>query len=225
MEGNLSEIRRLILRACNDGRCDRLLDLGCWDATTTFRYVPRGTPIFGVELSPEAAQRARSVGVRIVRADLNRRFPWGNESFNIVSSNQVFEHLCDTDTFLSEIYRLLRPGGYLILSTENLASWHNIFALLLGWQAFSLTPISQRSAGIGNPLANLRGTEPLGRGWEHMRIFSYRGLIEVVEAHGFRQAKALGAGYYPFPSSIARLDPRHAAFLTVIARKPRSAVS
>jgi SAM-dependent methyltransferase len=220
MDENLSEIQHLILRACANERCHRLLDLGCWDATTTLRYVPHGVPLFGAELSPDAAQRARSVGVQVVRSDLNKLFPWASESFDVVSSNQVFEHLCDTDVFLSETYRLLRPGGFIILSTENLASWHNIFALLMGWQAFSLTPVSQRSSGIGNPLANLRGSEPLGRGWEHMRIFSYRGLIEVVQAHGFREVRALGAGYYPFPSSLARLDPRHAAFLTVVARRP-----
>jgi SAM-dependent methyltransferase len=217
---NLAEIQRLILRRCATRSCDRLLDLGCWDASATLRYVPAGVPLFGAELSFAAAQRSRSAGVRVVRSDLNKSFPWASESFDVVSSNQVFEHLHDTDIFLSESYRILRPGGHLVLSTENLASWHNIFALLMGWQAFSLTPVSQQASGIGNPLANLRGSAPRERGWEHMRIFSYRGLMEVVAAHGFGEVKAVGAGYYPLPSVMARLDPRHAAFITVIAERP-----
>jgi SAM-dependent methyltransferase len=220
MDKNLAEIQHAILRSCANPSCDRLLDLGCGDAKTTLRYVPAGVALFGAELSFAAAQRARSAGIQVVRSDLNRSFPWANGSFDIVSSNQVFEHLYNTDIFLSESYRLLRPGGHLVLSTENLASWHNIFALLMGWQAFSLTHVSQRASGIGNPLANLRGSDPREPGWEHMRIFSYRGLVEVVAAHGFTGVKAVGAGYYPLPSMMAHLDPRHAAFITVIAERP-----
>jgi SAM-dependent methyltransferase len=220
MEENIAEIQRLIFMSSANGKRGRLLDLGCWDASTTVRYVPDRVPLFGADISLTAAQRARSIGVRIALSDLNKGFPWANESFDIVSSNQVFEHLCNTDMFLSESYRLLRPGGHLILSTENLASWHNIFALLMGWQAFSLTHVSQKASGIGNPLANLRGSDPREPGWEHLRIFSYRGLMEVIAAHGFTEVKAAGAGYYPFPQVMARIDPRHAAFTTVIAKRP-----
>lgn len=220
MEENLAQVRRLILRSCAERGCGRLLDLGCWDATNTRRYVPPGVRLFGSELSHDAAQRARSAGVRVVGSDLNKTFPWRSESFDIVSSNQVFEHLYDTDNFLAESYRLLRPGGHIVLSTENLASWHNIFALLFGWQAFSLTAVSRQASGIGNPLANLRGSDSLEHGWDHLRIFSYQGLLEVVAAHGFAGVRVLGAGYYPLPATIARLDPRHAAFITVVARRP-----
>jgi hypothetical protein len=108
------------------------------------------------------------------------------------------------------------------VSTENLASWHNIASLLFGWQAFSLTNVSSRKSGIGNPLANLRAAEPAAEGWTHQRIFSYRGLIELAEAIGFENVRILGAGYYPLPTRVAHRDPRHAAFITVIGRKPRA---
>lgn len=197
----------------------RLLDLGCWDGATLARYIPRAATVFGVDRHANAAIEARGRSIRVVRADLNGTLPWRDGAFDVVTSNQVIEHLGDTDVFLRESFRVLRPGGTLIVSTENLASWHNIFSLLLGWQAFSLTNVSHTNPGLGNPIANLRGGEPLDKGWEHMRIFSYRGLRELLEQHGFELVGMWGAGYYPLPARVGRIDPRHAAFLTAVARR------
>jgi SAM-dependent methyltransferase len=197
-----------------------ILDLGSWDGANLERYAPRGARLTGVEMSRDAAMLALQRSVHIVQADLNRPLPFRNETFHVVTSNQVIEHLYDTDVFLHESYRVLRPGGLIVVSTENLASWHNVFALLLGWQAFSLTNVSHANPGLGNPLANLRGSEPLEKGWEHLRIFSYRGMQELLRCHGFTRVRITGSGYYPLPAGVGRIDPRHAAFITVAANRP-----
>lgn len=154
-----------------------------------------------------------------VRADLTRPLPFGSGVFDIVTSNQVIEHLYDTDNFVAEVFRVLRPGGTAVVSTENAASWHNVASLLLGWQSFSLTNISDRRAGIGNPLALWRNDDPGDRGWQHVRILAYRGLKEPFEAHSFENVCVRGTGYYPLPARFGRWDARHAAFITV-ATKP-----
>jgi hypothetical protein len=99
-----------------------------------------------------------------------------------------------------------------VVSTENLASWHNIGALILGWQPFSLTNVSYRS--LGNPLSLHRGKTWPWESWQHVRVFAYRGLRELFEAHGFMVEAVLGAGYFPLPSAFGRSDPRQAMFLT-----------
>lgn len=118
---------------------------------------------------------------------------------------------------MAEIRRVLRPEGIAVTSTENLASWHNVGALVLGWQPFSLTNVSMQKLGVGNPLAIHRGEEPQLASWEHLRVFAYRGLRELFEAHGFVIQDVVGAGYYPFGARIGVREPRHAAFLTVVA--------
>ncbi len=50
-------------------------------------------------------------------------------------------------------------------------------------------------------------------------MFGYRGLVGLFEAHGLAVSAVLGAGYYPLPGRLARVDPRHAAFLPVAARR------
>jgi len=73
-------------------------------------------------------------------------------SFDVVHANPVIEHVFDLDRFVSEIKRVLAPGGRAIICTENLASWHNVAALFLGFQPFSTTNISE-TRPIGNPFA------------------------------------------------------------------------
>jgi hypothetical protein len=116
--------------------------------------------------------------------------------------------------------RLLTVGGYTVVSTENLASWHNVGALMFGWQPFSLTNVSARRLGIGNPIGIHRGEDQdRGTSWQHQRVFACRGLAELTEAHDFRVEAVLGAGYYPLPSRFANVGARHAAFLTLKARR------
>jgi SAM-dependent methyltransferase len=105
----------------------------------------------------------------VTEADLNDGLPFDDERFDVVVSNQVLEHLADTDAFVSEVARVLRPGGVAAVSTENLASWHNIAALLLGWQPFSLSNVTSARAGLGNPLALHRGEASGEAAWQHSR--------------------------------------------------------
>lgn len=218
MEHNLRNIE-LALEPENSAD---FLDLGCDDGERTMRLagVAGARTAHGIELIPERAAQARERGVRAVVADLAEPLPFEEESFDVVVSNQVIEHLVSPDRFLDEIHRVLRPGGYAVTSTENLSSWHNIAATILGWQPFSLTNVSVSKSGLGNPLAVHRGFESSTPGsWCHLVVFSYRGLKEIFESHGFEVEAVHGAGYYPLPSAAARFDPRHAAFLTVKARK------
>jgi SAM-dependent methyltransferase len=219
MDDNIRQISRAVARRARQPG-SRILDLGCWDGATTRRYLRGGARVFGVELAGDASKAALKADIVVTRADLNMVLPFQDESFDAVTSNQVIEHLSDTDTYLSEIRRVLRPGGLAIVSTENLASWHNIMALLLGWQAFSLTNVSIRRAALGNPFGSFRDSEPFEEGWGHMRVFSYRGLRELLDTHGLVTMNILGAGYYPLPTSFAHIDVRHAAFITAVARRP-----
>ena len=139
--------------------------------------------------------------------------------FDVVIANQIIEHLYDTDLFIDEIRRVLKKNGYCIISTENLASWCNIFSLTFGWQPFSITNISKLRLGVGNPLAVLSGEKLKAKSMLHTRVLSINALKELFEIHGFEVKKITGAGYFPFPAILGRLDPKHSHFITIKARK------
>lgn len=196
--------------------CDLGSDDGIWTARVA--QVARAGRVVGYEIVPAQAAKAEQRGISVSIGDLNNPWPFANNSFDIVHANQVIEHVYDTDHFVRETHRVLKRGGVAIISTENLASWHNIGALLFGWQPFSSTNISAQT--IGNPLAVWRGRvgNPL-RSWQHQRLFSYRGLKELFLNHTFQVERIVGAGYYPLPAVVGTFEPRHSHFVTVQARK------
>lgn len=199
----------------------RLLDLGCDDGEWTLRLAGRiGTRfVYGLDIVKKRLEMARKKGVRTRLADLSQKLPYSSSFFDVVHANQVIEHVPDLDRFLSETYRVLKKGGYAIVSTENGSSWHNIFAAVMGWQMFSLTNLSAKKPGIGNPMA-IHGNEKVDlASWTHKTIFHYLGLKEFFYAHGFKNVTILGAGYYPLPAWFGRIDPRHSHFITIRAHK------
>lgn len=203
-----------------------LLDLGCDDGQWTIKLAEAiGTKkIFGVEILEDSIRKARNKGIDVFAGDLNLKLPYQDNYFDIIHSNQVIEHIACLDDFVAEIYRVLRPGGYAIISTENGSSWHNILASILGWQTFSSAIMSTRAIGVGNPLSINRsvfreGTPSYLKAWTHKIIFNYRGLKEFFNVHGFKNGIIKGAGYYPLPAKFGKIDPRHAHFITIKAYK------
>jgi len=213
--------RQNILDLCCFDNHAKVIDLGCDDGAWTSRLGQQigSTDLFGVEIVPERANMASKRGVSVVTHDLALDLPFEADSFDVVHANQVIEHVPYIDRFAAEIFRVLKPGGYAVISTENASSWHNVFSLIMGWQMFSLTNLSTMRLGLGNPLALHRGEKDHLGSWTHKTIFSYCGLIDFLEAHGFRSVKVKGAGYYPLPSWVGKLDPRHSHFITAICYK------
>ena len=210
------ENRRAILAACRPRPGARLLDLGCGDGEFTMRVAKRvgAGEVHGVELFPDIAAMARERGVTVTETSLGERLPYDDASFDAIHSNQVIEHLPFTDHFLKEIRRLLRPDGYAVVSTNNLASWHNVVSLVLGWQP---TPVHvSDEVHIGNPANFIEGV-PGAHGQNHLRVFTGRALAGLAEFHGLRVELSRTAGYYPLMERgsrvMNRLDPLHGAFL------------
>jgi len=223
-EQNLEASRRralgLIPRLKNQ---DVLVDAGCGNGKMSYRAMSAAglQEVVGLELASDSAKEAKSQQLKVIRADLNVCIPLADESTDLVFAHHVFAHLTDHDTFVSEIFRILRPNGYCIVSTENLSAWHNILALVAGFQDFSHNVSSIWY--IGNPLSpHYRERTPPGFS-PHFKIFTPRSLREIFAAHGFHVERWIGTGCYPLPRTAAglieRLDPWHGQFLTVKARK------
>jgi SAM-dependent methyltransferase len=217
------ENRRVILSMVEENRNARILDCGCNDGGFTKLLAEKvgTTDIHGIEFIDESAQLAEGKGIRVYRANLNDRFPLEDETFDFVHANQVIEHLYETDGFIKEIYRVLRKGGYAIISTNNLAGFYNIISLVLGKQPFP-AHISNEVI-LGNSLDPKHGVKHGSKGTVHYRVFAYAALRELLAYHGFKIETYVGVGFYPFPNRIAKfltwIDKRHAVYLTTKVRK------
>jgi methionine biosynthesis protein MetW len=219
-ERSEDENRRQILELATQGPPrPRLIDLGCFNGafTAELAKAARATEMTGVEYLPDHAEQARARGIDVIEADLNEPLPFDDASFDLVHSNQVIEHLRATDRFLDELARITAPGGSVILSTNNLASWHNVLSLALGFQP--LPSHVSDEVHVGNPLDPRRGARHADAGQTHLRIFTTRALRELACEHGLETTATRMNGYYPLPPIAARiaarLDPLHAAFIVL----------
>jgi len=208
---------------------NNLLDCGCSDGSFTIRLAAAcgAHEVWGIESVEERIAEAERRGVRVVRHDLNLPLPFERDAFDLVHANQLLEHLHGTDAFVRELIRILRPGGHLLLSTNNLASWHNIFSLVLGMQPPPMHVSSE--VVLGNILDPLRGHRFGSKEDSHLRIFSFVGLRDLLLHHGLTVDRLRTVGYYPFPPAVARwltaMDRRHGVFLVAKAQKvPRERV-
>jgi ubiquinone/menaquinone biosynthesis C-methylase UbiE len=199
----------------------KMLDLGCDDGEWTLTLAERigANCIYGIEIVDEQIQKAKKRGIKVTKSDLNAKFPFRKNYFDVIHANQVIEHVASLDRFVQEMYRILKPGGCVIVSTENQCSWHNILATILGWQMFSLTNVSAKISGIGNPLALHHGVNNMPSSWTHKTIMSLKGLKELFALYNFSNITAKGAGYYPLPCSFGNIDKSHSHFITICGFK------
>ena len=219
--------RREILASLPTDPSLRLLDVGCEDGAWTERLRAKlGIParqVSCLEIVPALAERARERGFDVRTGDLDAPWPFDDYTFEVVHANQVIEHVQRLDHFASELRRVLAPGGMAVVCTENLASWHNIGALFLGLQPFSLTNISARRP-LGNPFANCGAYLDSGESFLHVHVMTFRALLDLLREHGFTIERSWGRGYHPLPhflaTALAKFDPRHAHFIGAVARVP-----
>jgi SAM-dependent methyltransferase len=214
---------------------DSLLDVGCGDGSMLFRYlkkIPR--EFYGVEGAPALATKAKERGIEISSYDLNGRWPYGNNKFDVVFSSQVIEHLHNTRLFAEETYRVLKPGGTAIIASENLCSLLNCIALCLGYTPFSL----MQTCGhyLGNPMG-LHYNEPLAEPLPvdhpafagvsgHVRVLTVRQAKELFTLAGF-DAQARSISILPLPDGLSRVLERitpktRGHYLLIRACKPKA---
>ncbi len=182
----------------------RLLDVGC--SSGAFLRVARelGLEAEGVEISPEAAEAARQAGFR-VHTGLLENAGYPDASFDAIALIELLEHLREPRGLLAECGRILRPGGILMATTPNGASW-TARAMGASWDVFSLRGmgghVSFFNPGSLRLLAQRSGFEVAGLETRQVRLaekgqlpaVAYR-LVKVVASALDMPARLAGAGH------------------------------
>lgn len=105
-----------------NGHSGKLLDIGCADGATTY-FIHQLFPnlaITGIDYYKKAidyANRSKS-GIKFLVADAHK-LPFKNGSYDLVTSIEVLEHLHSPKDAIEEIYRVLKPLGYLIIGQDT----------------------------------------------------------------------------------------------------------
>lgn len=155
----------------------RVLDVGCGEAQLTAAIARAGFEVLGIDVAEEPLRRARrlhaDIDVRLVPAD--REWPLQDASFDVVWAGETIEHVTDTAAWLSELRRVLRSGGSLLLST----------------------PAHERLTLLGLALSARRFDRHFDPRSDHVRFYSRRTLARLLADFGFEQVELRASGGLP----------------------------
>ena len=161
------------------GADDSVLEVGCGTAALASAISRRGASVVATDVSLRwlvlAGKRLAEEGAVQVEllACAAEALPFEDESFSLVAASDVVEHVDDSERFVAECARVLRPGGLLFLATPNRFS-------------LGLEP-HVRLWGVG--FLPRRLAEPYVQAfrhtsYSHVRLLSARSLARLLGDHG-----------------------------------------
>jgi len=178
---------------------DRMIDLGCGYGFVAFIFkeMLNFKEVYGVDIDDSRLQEANRY-VKTVKANLERDpLPFPDNYFDLAISFGVLDHMVFWDTFFSEAFRVLKPGGFLVISLTNLGSWDSRISLLLGFQPRHIEISNKYLAGVNKFYLP---QQPVG----HIHTCTFRALRELAGHYGFQLRRAFGLRI-PHSNRLVRL--------------------
>ena len=163
------------------GSSAEILDLGCGNGSLTAAFLTRERRITGVDYSVSGIALALGhyPAIRFLQADVCGALPPEIRpgGFDAVMCCEVVEHVYSPKALMKNCYRLLRPGGFLILTTPYHGYLKNLALALSGRMDRHFTPL-----------------------WEggHVKFWSRRTLSQLLREEGFEAVVFRGAGRVPW---------------------------
>jgi SAM-dependent methyltransferase len=211
---------RIMLDLVRNAKAKRILDVGCTDGFMSMLFREMGLYTIGVDASPSAVASAQGRCDEAYVANLDGQpLPLPDASVDLIWAGEIIEHIFSTENFARELFRVTSPGGRLIISTPNLASWINRLIFPLGLQPF-FTETGVEPTNSGNFLRQV--SAPAG----HIRIFTLSALRHLLTGCGWIVEKAHGASILEKRSvkaldlAISHAFPSLATDMILVCRKP-----
>ncbi len=164
--------KKFLLDMAKDCKKGKVLDIGCGTGVNAVHLDSMGFEVTGIDLSKTAIEKFTERGFSGLVHDITSNIPFEDNSFEMVFASEVIEHLDDVNAFLSEIQRVLKPEGCLILSTPNSVFWAYRLLTMLG-----KSPSEFQHPG-------------------HLRFFSPRLLNRSLQGTGFFRIQMSGRNMY-----------------------------
>ena len=153
---------------------ERVLDLGCGEGAFAVALAGAGTSVLAADVAAEPLRRAHAAhpDLELELLETETRWRLADAAFDVVWAGEVIEHVADTAGWLSEVRRVLRPAGRLLLTTPSLGP-SQLLAAALSQRAFA-TRFDPRS--------------------DHLHHYSRATLAALISDFGFERIDVRAAG-------------------------------
>ncbi|SVA25238.1 uncharacterized protein METZ01_LOCUS78092 [marine metagenome] len=173
-EWNEENLER-ILKFCSDKIQGRVLDVGCGDGFFTAQILQRFNlkNVYGLDISSKAVDLARLKHPKInfQQSALNH-IPEETNSIDSITMIEVIEHLVDIEGTLKELFRVMKPGGILLITTTDFNLLKQVIIAMFFFEKYFYP------------------TNP------HIRFFKKSTLADILSKNGFSIIKYAWNGDY-----------------------------
>jgi len=186
-----------------------VLDAGCGPGHLVIELTKRDFRVSGFDGAEGMLKRAQervdestpSFPVDLRQGDIEA-LPYESESFDLVLSTGVIEYLSGDATVLGELFRVLRPGGHLLLPVTNRwspALWLDGGVEFLKRRRWFLAPLNAALARVGRPGAHPR----------HFRVRLHRParFRAQLASAGFELVDGVYFHFLPWPRPLDQMLP------------------
>ncbi len=171
------------------GEGETILDIGCGNGYLLYQFRHSYARLIGLEFSPERLTQAQrnltEFNFLPVQGSAEQMPEIATASIDRIISADTIEHIPDVYAAVNEMFRVLKPGGVLVINTPNIAFIKKRLLLCLG--RFPAT--SQPNEGLGDSLLFDGG---------HLHYFTFRSLGKLLQRAGFQLQKTVGYGPFLF---------------------------
>jgi 2-polyprenyl-3-methyl-5-hydroxy-6-metoxy-1,4-benzoquinol methylase len=123
----------------------QLLDLGCGSGLISKQLQERGWQVRGLDFSSVAVAKAQANSIDAAVADIDEGLPEPADQYDVVVAGDVLEHVFDPLAAIGEVARVLKPGGYFLVTVPNDVSVMVRLKTLLG---ISYQEVMYRRSGV-----------------------------------------------------------------------------
>lgn len=114
------------------GKNKKVLDMGCRDGILTRHFIEQNE-VTGLDIDKLALEDCKkNLNIETIWADFSLQIPLPTSSFDVVVAGEVIEHLPYPEIIISEVSRILKPGGLFIGSVPNSYHLKNRLRVLKG---------------------------------------------------------------------------------------------
>jgi len=129
---------RMVATRLRELKPSRVLDIGVWTGVFYEKHVPEliGN-VYGIEIQEKFLDRAIKRGIQATRVNIESEpLPYTDNHFDVVVCDSLLEHTLNPKHLMTEIQRVLCPGGTLILAVPNANSARRQWGMLRGRNPF-----------------------------------------------------------------------------------------
>lgn len=184
-----------------------ILDVGCGTGILLEKYAAKNS-VMGIDNNSGSLHLASKKGIKTKRVDLEKKFDFENESFDLVICKDVLEFIINADQLFDEMIRVTKKRGLILLHVPNEFTLRDLVTMLFG-KGLLKKRWYRNASELNNP---------------HVRFFTRKRLIESALSKNLSIEKDYSAHWaLPFPgaSFLSKIMPHlFSPGITLLLRKP-----